>query len=184
MNAIFPIRRFTVDEVMRMVDAGLLDDGERLELIDGTLVTMSPQNPPHFATTKKLADRLSAEFRGAYVREHGPLQTSPHDLPEPDIAVVAGSIQDHGRQHPRGEEAILVIEVSHTTQRRDRAKARVYARGHVPVYWMLDLEQRKLTVHTNPQGGTYAHVVELGPDDHVTLPQLDVAWRVGDLLPH
>ncbi|MCB9881905.1 MAG: Uma2 family endonuclease [Planctomycetes bacterium] len=184
MNAIFPIRRFTVDEVMRMVDAGLLDDGERLELIDGTLVTMSPQNPPHATTTLLLEGRLREAFGSTYhVRQQYPLWISKHDMPEPDIALVRGQVRDYAKRHPSGPDTVLVIEVSHTTQRRDRAKADLYARGHVPVYWMLDLERPILIEHSNPQGGTYAHVVELSPDDHVTLPELDVVWRVGELFP-
>ncbi|MCB9881907.1 MAG: Uma2 family endonuclease [Planctomycetes bacterium] len=184
MNAIFPIRRFTVDEVMRMVDAGLLDDGERLELIDGALVTMSPQNPPHATTTEVLGRRLEAVYSGTHcVRHHCPLMISPVTLPEPDLVLLPGCLVDYGQRHPVARDALLIVEVSHTTQRRDRAKARIYAEGGAPTYWILDLQHRKLTVHTIPQGGTYAHVVDLGPDDHVTLPQLDVVWRVGDLFP-
>ncbi|MCB9881906.1 MAG: Uma2 family endonuclease [Planctomycetes bacterium] len=184
MNAIFPIRRFTVDEVMRMVDAGLLDDGERLELIDGTLVTMSPQEPPHVFVCEGTRERLQEAYgKGRHVRMQFPLIASLNDLLEPDLVVVPGDRHTYATRHPKAEETILAVEASHTTQRRDRAKARIYANGKAPVYWMVDLERSLLVVHTEPVGDAYTNVVELGPDDHATLPQLDVVWRVGDLFP-
>jgi Uma2 family endonuclease len=119
-----PTRRFSVDEVLRMVEVGILSEDEPLELVDGELFVVPPQSPPHANLTALLADRLRTAYGDGYiVRVASPLVARPDSLPEPDLALVRGSYADFGTRHPRGDEAVLVVEVARSSVRIDRKKA-------------------------------------------------------------
>jgi Uma2 family endonuclease len=179
------VRRFTADEAIRMVDAGILDTDERLELLDGVLVEMSPKGHKHVVATTRIAKQLRGVYANtAEVLEEKPLRTSPLDLPEPDVSVVRGRIEDYS-DVPTGSAAILVVEVCWSSQRNDRVKASTYAEGGVEVYWLLDLAARKLELRTMPVDGVYQVTRVLDEDDVVELPEArsNVRWTVRDLLP-
>jgi Uma2 family endonuclease len=136
-------------------------------------------------STTKLAEKLRAAYAGnCQVLEEKPLATSRYDLPEPDVAVVRGQIDDYA-QHPTGHDAILVVELAWSSQHIDRRKAATYAAGGVETYWVVDLKARKLEVRTTPVNGAYQVTRVLGEDDVVDLPQCQpaVRWTVRDLLP-
>jgi Uma2 family endonuclease len=180
------VRRFTGDEAIRMVEAGIISEDEHVELLDGALVEMTPKGPEHADTTAKLSDRLRAAYSGSgRVREEKPLDLDAYNLPEPDIAVVRGGPGVYTRRHPRGPDTVVVVELSWSSQRRDRRKAAIYAAGGVEVYWILDLEARRLEVRTTPVDGAYQMTRILGEDDVVELPESQpaVRWTVRDLLP-
>jgi Uma2 family endonuclease len=177
------VRRFTADEAIRMVDAGIIGEDERLELLDGALVEMSPQGVTHSKTLLELGERLRAAFRDrAYVREQQPLACTPYDLPEPDVAVIRGRISDYA-EHPTGRDAILVVELAWSSQGDDRRKIPTYAAAGVEVYWLVDLAARRLELRTTPVGDAFQVTRVLGEDDVVELPESDVRWTVRDLLP-
>jgi len=166
-----------------MVELGILGDDEHVELLDGVLVEMSPQGRVHVIATTRLAERLRGEYtRFGHVLEAKPLATSRHDLPEPDVAVIRGRLEDFA-EHPTGPDAILVVELAWSSQRIDRRKASTYAAGGVEVYWLLDLKARKLEVRTAPADGAYQVTRVLGEDDVVQLPESDARWAVRALLP-
>ncbi|HVV85981.1 MAG TPA: Uma2 family endonuclease, partial [Kofleriaceae bacterium] len=153
-----PPRRFTADEVMQMVAAGILDPDDRLELIDGELLPMPPQDPPHASSVERLASRLYRAYAPAYrVRPQLPLAIDACQLPEPDLVVARGGENTFDRRHPTGADTVLVVEVSDTTVRRDLRKAGIYAAGGVPCYWRLDLASRRLEVYSGPRAdGSWA----------------------------
>lgn len=182
------LRRFTADEYLRMIDAGVLSDGDRVELVDGEILTVAPQGPEHRSMRVELRERLEAAYREltVHVDDQGPLRAGDRGVPEPDLAVIRGRPRDYLQAHPRGEDALLVVELAKTSLARDRAKAADYARGAVPVYWLLDLEARVLEVHTRPDAGSgrYRSVAVLREDESVELPGLDaISWRVATMLP-
>lgn len=178
-------RRFTVDEVLAMVDAGILREDERLELLDGELIVMPPQGPPHAGTTTRLDNRLHRIYGTGYVvREAKPMIADERSLPEPDHAVFRGDERSFDARHPRGDEAVLIIEVAWSSQSTDRSKAALYARAGVPIYWLLDIDKRRLEVYSDPLGdGEYSLVRILGEHDEVTPPETTARWCVTDLLP-
>jgi len=178
-------RRFNVEDVMKMVDAGILRDDERVELLHGELVVVSPQGPPHSTATSLLVDALRAAYGAGYcVREAKPLIAGDDELPEPDVAVVRGSPRDYADRHPSGDDAVLVVEAARTSHATDREKIGIYARGGVPVYWLLDLKVRHLEVFTDPQpDGRYRTVSVLAEHETVELPVVGGTLRVAALLP-
>jgi len=127
-------------------------------------------------------------LRGAYpgagrVREEKSLAIDPYNLPEPDIVVLRSDSSAYVRRHPSGPETLLVVELSWSSQRRDRRKASIYAAGGVDVYWILDLETRRLEVRTAPVDDAYQVTQLLGEDDVIDLPESEHRWTVRDLLP-
>jgi Uma2 family endonuclease len=177
-------RTFTVDDVYRMVDAGIIEEDEHVELLDGVLLVMSPQGPAHSALTVHLRRRLERLLGDrAHLRDHSNLRLDNHNLPEPDVAVVVGHELDYLHRLPTAADVLLVVEVSVTSQRRDRKKALLYARTGVPEYWILDVPARTLTLHRGPTAAGYTSVDTLDASAEVGMPQSDARWPVADLLP-
>lgn len=179
-------RLWTVDEYHRAAEAGVFDPDERLELIDGEILRMSPQNGPHATAVGLAQDLLPGAFGpGFIVRVQVPLSLDADSEPEPDIAVVKGSRRDFAGRHPR--RAALVLEISESSAAHDvRRKANLYARHSIPEYWVLLLLERVLVVHRDPDSatGTYANVVRLL--DNGTIVPIAAASApvcVSDLLP-
>ena len=169
-----------------MVEAGVLRAEEPLELLDGELLVVTPQGPAHSAAATELHRLLIEAYEGVLVtvREDKPLATGPDALPEPDVAVVRGPWTRFASRHPRGEDVVLVVELARTTLALDRAKADIYARGNVRVYWLVDFEARRIEIHSEPHAdGRYARVRVLAEDELAELPETTRSLRARDFLP-
>lgn len=177
-------RRFTNDEVMWMIEAGILHEDDPIELIDGELIERSPQGPLHRSRTVRIRQLLEAAFgRGFHVQDHSPIDAGPNSLPEPDIAVVRGDVDGYSDRHPTGADVALLVEISVTSQRDDRAKVSVYARAGVQVYWNLDVPARRLVVYREPRPelAEYAVTTTYLERDRVEVAHTTMA--VAELLP-
>lgn len=143
-----PRRRFTREEYYRMAEMGLFD-GERVELIEGDIVRMSPVSPLHGEIVTLIAEKLWTLFgRGYRVRVQQPLAIGDSE-PQPDIAVVPGKPGDYREAHPT--TAILVVEVAQTSAEYDReVKAPLYARAGIPEYWIVNLDEGCIEVYRDP----------------------------------
>ncbi len=143
---------WTVDDYHRMVEAGILTGSDRVELLEGQIVEMNPQLPPHAATTQRAfryLDRLLETV--AYVRMQLPVTLKPKSEPESDIAVVCIDPNEYGDRHPAPEDILLIIEVADSTLVGDRQqKASVYAKANISDYWILDVKARQVYVFREP----------------------------------
>ena len=155
-----PVRRITVNEYHRMIQAGILGEDDDVELLEGWIVPKMSKNPPQEAVTswimnRRLAPRLPA---GWFCRSRSAITTEESE-PEPDIAVVRGSELDYMARHPGPSDMALVVEVADSSLVRDRSdKFRIYARAAVPVYWIINLVNRQIEVYTDPTGSDAAPV--------------------------
>jgi Uma2 family endonuclease len=141
-------RRWTRDEYYKMGDEGLFRD-QRVQLIEGEIVVMSPQKVSHYAAIDKcrqlLEKLLGDDF---WIRTQGPLTLNPNSEPEPDVSVVTGTRDDY-QDHPK--TALLIVEVSQTALGFDRnEKASLYAKAGIADYWIVNLIDRQLEVFRNP----------------------------------
>ncbi len=152
-----PQRRWTVDEYHRMIAVGILTPHDRVELLDGHIIEMVPQEPPHASTTSSFGNDFVVLFAGkAWVRQQLPITIAPNSEPEPDIAVVKLDPGRYRDRHPTPEDIYLLIEVADSSLDYDRgSKAKVYARANIPEYWVIDVNQRQVTVFRDPQADTY-----------------------------
>jgi Uma2 family endonuclease len=177
-------RLFTATEVLSMVQAGILADDEAVELIEGELIEVPPQGPPHANVIRQLGSRLTRLYAHYAVSQGAPIDAGPTSLPEPDVAVTSASAAELMQRHPRGDEVVLAIEVAVSSHALDRSKASIYARAAVPVYWLVDIPARRIEVHEEPQpDGRYRVVRVLAGNDTVTPPGTSAAWTVDELLP-
>jgi Uma2 family endonuclease len=174
------VRLWTVDEYHRMIEAGILTPSDRVELIEGKIVSMAAKNPPHAATNLCAADYLKQRLADkALVRIQDPIQLSQYSEPEPDLAIVAPNVRKYIDHHPRPDEVLLLIEVADTSLQDDRTiKAPLYAKAGILEYWILDVNTRQVYVFRDPQDDGYAQEVVLSEENTLTaiaFPELPIA---------
>lgn len=150
----FPLHRFQVEQYEKMIEAGVLTSGDRVELIEGIVVQKMTQHPPHAAAIDYTLDALRPLLpEGWRLREQKPIKLSDSE-PEPDLVVVRGPRQRYDARHPGPRDIALLIEVADTSLDGDRQdKGRMYARARIPVYWIINLNERQVEVYTEPKGG-------------------------------
>ena len=186
-----PIFRLSVSQYHEMIRAGILTSEDRVELLEGWLVKKMSKNPPHRVATELAAAALRALVpTGWYVTAQEPITTSASE-PEPDISIVRGSPRDYTKSHPGPEHVALLVEVADSSISRDRGiKRHVYARAGVPVYWIVDVNDRRIECFTLPSGPTsepaYQSVQYFGEAE--TIPLVIAGQEVGliavcDILP-
>lgn len=184
-------RRFTRTEYERLIDLGVFQPGEPIELIGGELMVAEPQGAAHYTAIRKTARALEGAFGPGWdVRAQGPIGLDEESEPEPDVAVVPGSVDDYRHAHP--SRPALTVEVAEASLGLDRVrKGSLYARAGLPDYWVLDLVGRALEVYREPVpdasapfGWRYGRREML--DAHATIAPLaapSARVRVADLLP-
>ena len=177
-------RRFTVDDVDRMVAAGILDPDEHIELLDGELFLMGRQGPEHRTLTILVRQLLEKHYGPhGHAQDHSNLRLDDFNLPEPDVAVIRGEPRAYLERLPTGADVLLVVEVAVTSHARDRRKIGTYARAGIAEYWLLDVTARSLTVHRNPSRGQYRLVELLDDAAEVALPGTEATLAVREILP-
>lgn len=172
-DQIRPLLRSEYDELVKL---GVFE-GEPIELLEGVLVEMSPEGRDHAGVVRELLWLLTRGLpdQGYRVGAGNPFAASDRSEPQPDIAIVPTITTSS--DHPR--EAHLLIEVSHSSRRRDLGpKAQIYAAAGVPEYWMVDLIDRVVHRHTEPTQTGFRRVTRhAGPEllDACGV-QVDLAW--------
>lgn len=143
-------RRFSRAEYARLIELGILQPGEPIELVGGELMVSEPQGAAHYTAIQKTARVLDAAFGAGWtVRTQGPIGLDEESEPEPDVAVVSGSPDDYGRAHP--SRPVLTVEVAESSLAVDRQlKGSLYARAGLADYWVLNLVDRVLEVYREP----------------------------------
>ena len=177
-------RRFTVEEYCAMVDAGILAEDERLELLDGEIILMPPINPPHESGTDQLTGQLLYPLYGrALVRVQGSIMLDDSSLPQPDLAVLR--LRDnYQRERATAADVLLVIEVADSSLRRDRElKLPHYAAAGIPEVWIANVPARQVEAFSDPVDGVYQSRRIVPADGQISpIAFPDVVLTVGDFL--
>lgn len=175
--------RWTRNDYDRMAAVGLLTPDARVELIDGTIYDRPAQTSSHASAVHRGLRVLQQAFPDHYVRIQSPLSLGEDSAPEPDLAVVPGTIEDYFHSHPI--TAVLVVEVADESLSHDRKrKAPLYARHEIPELWLVNLRTGSLEVYRAPVDGAYQSRSELRGGDHVSpLVRPEVSIAVIDLFP-
>lgn len=185
--------RFTVEQYHAMIDTGILGENDRIELLEGGILRMSPKGPRHVFTVQELSARLAPLLPADWhLRAQDPLTLADSE-PEPDLAIVRGSRRDYAARHPGAGEIGLVIEVADGWLELDRGvKQRVCAAAGIPVYWLVNLAARNVEVFSLPSTGdeeTPASYQSRRVFDDPSAIEIDLDGqrlgeiRVGDLMP-
>ena len=178
--------RYTSTRYFQLVAEGLLRPDDRIELLEGVIVAMAPENPPHASATARVQAALAdAIGKRAVIRGQLPLVASAYSVPEPDVAVVPGQMADYDSVHPM--TALLVVEVADSSLVQDRlTKSAIYAGAGVPEYWLVNLRDDCVEVFRSPDRRARSYgesrVARRGERlDLVSFPEASVA--LDDLLP-
>jgi len=179
----FPVLKFTVADYHRIAEAGILVSGDPFELLAGWIVPKMTINPPHNKAVRLLNRRLGRLLCDDWVLQiQGAITLLPESEPEPDVVVAFGPEEKY-EANPEAKDVVLVVEVADSSLERDRgSKLKIYARARIPVYWIVNLIDRKVEVYTLPRGGrnpSYRRRQEFGPDDQ--LPVILDGARAGEL---
>jgi len=185
------LHRWTRREYAQLIDHGLLDEDDPVELLDGLLLVKEPQHSRHRTAVLLVARAVERAFGdGWFVQTQSPIILDDRSEPEPDACVVRGSPRDYVDAHPT--RPALVVEVAQSGLRLARGrKASAYARARIADYWIINLIDRALEVHREParpgpalRHWGYAAIVTLGADAIITpLAAPPAGIRVADLLP-
>jgi len=148
-----PLRRFTVSDYHRMVEAGILTEDERVELMDGVILKMNPKRTKHSVVTSQIAKPfypLALDGK-AVVRVQDPITLNDDTEPEPDVVVVKPREDAYLSAHPSPNDVLMVIEVSDTTLEYDTdVKLPRYAASGIPEVWIVNLVDNRIEVYIDP----------------------------------
>jgi Uma2 family endonuclease len=144
--------RFAVEQYHRMIESGVFSDGDRVELLEGLILEMTPIGIPHRYTVQELMKRimrLLPETWDIFVGQPITLATSE---PQPDLTVVRGKNSDYPDRNPGPGDIGLIIEVADSSLQVDRGtKSRIYAATGIPEFWIVDVANRQVEIHRDPR---------------------------------
>jgi Uma2 family endonuclease len=179
-------RRFTVAEYHRMGEAGILDEDDQVELLDGEIVEMTPIGPRHAS----VVDRMTRLFSrlvgdGAVVRVQSPIDLGvSNSEPQPDVTLVHLRWDFYAAAHPAPEDVLLVVEIMDASAERDRGlKLPLYARAAIREVWLVDLGAERIEVYRQPEACGYRQTRLLRRGESTTIEALpDLGIRVDEVL--
>jgi Uma2 family endonuclease len=150
-------KRFTVTNFQQMVDAGILQEDDRCELLNGEIVNMSPIGRRHASKVNRLAQLFHEIARGTLiVSTQNPIELGPFSQPEPDIGLLRWQDDFYESGHPKAEDVYLLIEVADSTLETDRnIKLPLYAQTGIVEVWIVNLQDNVIEVYRQPIGAKY-----------------------------
>lgn len=178
-------RRFTAEEFERLAEAGILAEDERVELINGEIVQMSPIGRRHNATVDRIVDLFIRHLAGrVQLRVQGSVRLDASQELQPDVALLRRRADYYRASAPGPADILLVVEVADTSAEYDReVKLPLYGQAGVAEAWLVDLSADRLLVARQPAPDGYRTVAVLGRGEQVVpLAFPDLALPVADLL--
>ena len=175
------VRGLRRQEYEKLAELGAFGD-ERVELLYGMVVKLSPKGPPHESASQRINRLFVRAFEGrASTRIQAPFAASDGSMPEPDLALVP--LGDYADAHP--SVAYVVVEISHSSLSLDRGtKAKLYAECGVPEYWIVNLVDDLIEVYTDSVRGAYARVTPVRRGERIRPGSFaDTEILVDDVLP-
>lgn len=181
-----PLKRrlINVEEYHRMIEVGILTEDDRVELLNGEIIEMSPIGSKHAACVNRVSNLLmKLLFDKAIVSVQNPILTNDLSEPEPDITVLKLKDDFYSDKHPSGEDIHLIIEVADSSVIIDReVKLPLYAASNIPEYWIVNLEKKEIEVHKNPDGSIYKLRELMQTGDTIHFKTFDLKIKVSNLL--
>ena len=177
--------RWTVHDYHKMGEIGILRHDDRVELIEGEIVTMPPIGHDHAGGTNRLNMLFAPQLGGrAIVSVQNPVRLSETSEPQPDLLLLRPEPAFYATRKAKPDDVLLLVEISDSTLRHDRdVKVPLYARAGIPEVWLLDLRNDRLRVYREPDEGEYRQVTVLTRGDKIApLAFPDLTLTVDGLL--
>ena len=178
-------RVFTVGEYYRMAEANILTEEDRVELIAGQIVAMSPIGSRHAACVKRLNLLLGKMIGDSMLLGvQDPIALDAYSEPEPDLVLLRPRADFYAAAHPAAGDVLLAVEVADTSASYDReVKVPLYAQAGLPEVWLIDLQEGRIEVYARPQGNAYQQHVEVAANEAFTSPTVaGLTLAAADLL--
>ena len=179
------IRKLSVEDYEKMVEHGIFDEDERIELWKGVLITMSPKGSKH-ANAVRRVDRLIEKFLGDKIvfSAQDPIRLDDFSEPEPDVALLVPPIENYDDHHPTPKDIFMVMEIAESSLEKDRGKAFNYARNDIRQYLLLNLNAGEIEDYREPAADGYRFKQthdKTASFNLVAFPEITI--KVADLLP-
>ena len=157
MSVLVNYHLFTVEQYYKMAEVGILRPSDRVELINGEIIQISPIKSTHASIVDTLAENLIGDLRGkAIIRVQNPLSIDNHSEPEPDLLVAKLQKNKYRSRHPQPKDVLLLIEVSDSTLEKDRKmKLELYAKAKIAEYWIVNIPEKQIEIYRKPSGKKY-----------------------------
>ena len=168
-------RQFTVKEYHQMVEAGILTENDRVELIAGEIIKMSPIGLRHAAYLRRLDMIFNDLLRGKVIVDtQNPINLSDDSEPEPDLVLLRLRDDFYEAKHPQPEDILLLIEVADSTIKYDREiKIPLYAENGISEAWLIDINQQLIEVYRQAEGNSYQNMRQFFRGDSLTIEAFD-----------
>ena len=174
------------EDYERLVEVGIFESRDGVELLNGKIINMAPQHTPHATAIRLVSKFLRSAFgdEELVVDSQLPIALDARSEPEPDLAVVRGEIRDFAQCHPSPEDVVLLVEVAEASIEKDRGeKLAAYARAGIAEYWIVDLNSNTLEVCRGPEGEDYTDRAVLKRGDKISPLGIEGEIAVEELLP-
>lgn len=178
-------RLLTVEEYHRMAEAGILTEDDRVELLAGMIIPMSPIGSRHSTCVKRINQLFHQHYspNEAVVGVQDPIELLDTSEPEPDVTLVLPPLEKYQNQHPKGADIILIVEVADSSYEKDQeVKVPLYAAAAIPEVWLVDLQKDCIEVYTEPKDGAYSLRRLIRRGESLALPIKEQAVPVEDVL--
>lgn len=179
-----PKHLFSIKDYKQLVEIGLLQESDRVELLYGEIIKMSPIGPKHAGILDRMVQILTLLLgKSAIVRPQNPIQLSEYSEPEPDIAILKPREDYYTQQHPQAKDILLLIELAESSLDYDKTvKGPLYASSGIEEYWIIDLKENQVIVYTKPDGGSYVDVKTYRKNDAISSLYFPKPLVVSELL--
>lgn len=178
-------RPFNVNDYYRMAEAGILTEDDRVELIEGEVIKMTPIGSRHAACVDRLTSLLS-RFAGqtVIVRVQNPIRIDDYSEPQPDVSLLKPRDDFYAESHPTPDDILLVIEVADTSVEYDRhVKVPIYAQAGIPEVWLVNLSEDLIEIYSVAANGSYKNVRRVKRGESLSLQTIPaIAFSVDDVL--
>ena len=185
MSVQYQKHHFNVEEYYRMAEVGLLSEDDRVELIEGEIIEMSPIGSTHGGTVNRSSTFLNRELAGiVIVSVQNPVRLDDFSEPQPDIALLKPRKDFYSKTHPTSEDVLVVIEVADTSLAYDRnIKLPLYARAGIPESWLIVPAKEVIEIHSQPKNGKYQKTQRLKRGKALVSPTIpSLSCKVEDLI--
>jgi Uma2 family endonuclease len=176
-------RLISVKEYHQMSEAGILNEQENIELINGEIIQMGPTGSRHAAAVKKISKLLHSVIKDKVISVQDPVTVNDLSEPEPDIAVLKPRENFYADKHPEPKDVLLVIEIAESSIDFDKqVKLPLYARANIPAVWLVDLNSNRVEIHQTPVKGVYKQVEYKLPGEKIDSEIIGQPLHSSDLM--
>lgn len=184
MGLPFAKRLISVKEYHLMAEAGILKKEDRIELIQGEIIHMSPIGSKHAGQVNRLVNLLASLLFGkVVVTAQNPVQLNDFSEPEPDIAILKYRKDYYSEAHPKPEDVYILIEVANSSLDYDHdIKLPNYALAEIPEYWIVDIENGQIEVYRQPKNGGYSSRQTFFKEDKIEVEPFGIQLLGSDIL--